>query len=97
MPEIAPWLCIQNHPIDGLRISNLPGGPKHCYFTSGATHLIDCGYVNLEAARLVANPVAVKAAIELGDSDGNHQWVVTVLVDGPGDYIVLTPEDTDDV
>ena len=47
--QYAPWLCIENHPIDGLRISNLPGGPKHCYFTSDATHLTDCGYMHLEA------------------------------------------------
>ena len=46
----------------------------------------------LKAARRVANGIS-KAAIELVDSDGNHQWVVTVLVDGPGDYILLTPKD----
>ena len=45
------------------------------------------------AARRVANPDYEKNAIELVDSDGNHQWVVTVLVDGPGDYILLTTED----
>lgn len=56
MPTIdSTWLCIENHPTDGLRISNLPGGPTHCYFT-GTTHLADCGYVDLDAARRVANP-----------------------------------------
>lgn len=34
-----------------------------------------------------------KTATELVDSDGNHQWVVTVIVDGPGDYILVESVD----
>lgn len=55
MATDSTWLCIENHPTDGLRVSNLPGGLTHCYFT-GTAHLPDCGYVDLEAARRVANP-----------------------------------------
>jgi len=43
-----------------------------------------------KTAKRVANGIG-KAAIELIDSDGNHQWVVTVIVDGPGDFTVLSP------
>ncbi len=45
------------------------------------------------AARRVTNGT-VKAAIQLGDSDGNLRWGVTIIVDGPGDYILLPPGDT---
>ena len=48
--------------------------------------------VAVKTARRVANGIG-KAAIELVDSDGNHQWVVTVLVDGPGDYTLLYPKE----
>ncbi len=51
------WLCIEDHP-DGPRITNLPGGPGKgmCYFTGqGSSHLPDCGFVDLDVARRVAN------------------------------------------
>lgn len=43
------WLCIERHS-DGEggpgtpAISNMPGGPGHCYFTSRVHHLEACGY-----------------------------------------------------
>ena len=37
------WLCIENNRIVGRRITNMPGGPNHCYFTGKETHLPDCG------------------------------------------------------
>ncbi len=49
----------------------------------------------VNAARLVDNPVAVKTATLLMDNDGKQQWVVTVLVDGPGDYMLVTPPGDD--
>lgn len=41
------WLCIERDS-QGTAISNLPGGPNHCYFTGRyhkgkARHLADCG------------------------------------------------------
>ena len=41
-PEV--WVCVEAGQPPG--ISNLPGGPKHCYFT-GKKHLADCGWVFL--------------------------------------------------
>ena len=49
--HIQTWLCIEQSD-DGLRISNLPGGSRHCFFTSTPTHLPDCG----TAALWIANP-----------------------------------------
>lgn len=43
-----------------------------------------------DAARQVANGTT-KAAKELRGTGGYHQWVVTVFVDGPGDYILIDP------
>jgi len=38
----ALWLCIDDHGPEGLKVSNLPGGPLHCFFTGGA-HYPLCG------------------------------------------------------
>ena len=41
-PEV--WVCVEAGEPPG--ISNLPGGPDHCFFT-GKKHLSDCGWVSL--------------------------------------------------
>ena len=43
---LQAWLCIERYTsgkVRELRISNLPGGPAHCYFTGVTGHLPDCG------------------------------------------------------
>ncbi len=53
------WLCIENHP-DGLRITNMPGGPGNgmCYFSGqGNPHLGLCGEYTLVAAALTPQGV----------------------------------------
>ncbi len=50
---LRAWLCIErltNGEIRDSRISNLPGGPGHCFFTGVSGHLPDCG------ERLLINP-----------------------------------------
>ena len=47
-PADTSWLCIEptgpNRKGEiSMRISNLPGGPAHCFFTGKAKHLPGCG------------------------------------------------------
>lgn len=45
------WLCVEPNSHE-LRVSNGPGGPDHCYFTSKERHLPACGWKSLvEASR----------------------------------------------
>ena len=37
------WLCVEDTP-NTPRVSNLPGGPLHCFFRGGKKHLPDCGW-----------------------------------------------------
>lgn len=39
------WLCIEKRESDWYRVSNLPGGPEHCYF--GGSHRVLCGWHEL--------------------------------------------------
>ena len=79
MPTEPTWLCVENHP-DGPRVTNMPGGPGMgmCYFTGqDSPHLPDCGYVDLEAARRVAN-LDIEAATDIINTlryiDTGDEW-----------------------
>lgn len=47
--QLQAWLCIERHS-DGQGgpgipgVSNIPGGPAHCFFAGTGDHLPDCGY-----------------------------------------------------
>lgn len=47
------WLCVETvwddtkQAVASHRISNIPGGRAHCYFTGTRNHLPRCGYYEL--------------------------------------------------
>ncbi len=47
----------------------------------------------VEAARLVVDG-QTKPATRIASNDGTDWWVSTWLVDGPGDYTLITPPET---
>ncbi len=62
---------------------------KSPYFWSDAE-----GRVIVEAARRQATG-RTKPAIRIASNDGTDYWVATWIVDGPGDYTLLTPPGDD--
>lgn len=79
----ATWLCIEDYPTTGFRVTNMPGGPGigMCFFNGPRSpHLPDCGYVNLEAARKYANP-DLEAAAQVFETAGYRNKGIRILLD----------------
>ncbi len=75
------WLCIEPS-MDGPRISNLPGGPNHCYITGRPKHRPDCGWKLLVSVDTSSKARATEAFVaklkvrsRLADETGSTFWV----------------------
>lgn len=80
------WLCIEKRN-DGPAISNLPGGPDHCFFNGyDRDHLPDCGW-----KRVVTKlGVSVDALVIEKDADG--RWPIGAVGAMAGVYYGMTSQ-----